>query len=233
MTIARPFFKYAGSKWMLSKHYPAPHFDMLVEPFAGSACYATQHYERNVFLCEKNPEIAALWDYLIKVDPQEIARLPVKLDIGLDIRTLPISNGGKLLIRQWQRVGMSNCWTVSKWNGLPGLWGAPTRDSVAENVSKIRHWRIIAADYTKLPNPKATWFIDPPYSGLPLYDSKSIDYAQLASWCRGRNGQTIVCEVASATWLPFRPFREVVTGRRGQECSKGKSKEGIWTSEHQ
>lgn len=227
--IKRPFFKYAGSKWILSKHYPAPRYDGVVEPFAGSACYATRYYERSVTLNELDPEIAALWRYLVVVDGQEIAKLPTdKLKPGQDIRELQISSGAKLLIRQWQRVGMSNCWTISKWCNMPGLWGNAARDHVAASVEKIRHWRIIEGGYVSLPNKHATWFVDPPYIGLPLYGSKNIDYERLALWCRSRRGQVIVCEQDSARWLPFMKFRKIVTGRRGQTCSRGDSAEGIW-----
>ena len=35
MTL-RPFFSYYGGKWRSAvKHYPAPEFDQIVEPFAG------------------------------------------------------------------------------------------------------------------------------------------------------------------------------------------------------
>lgn len=229
--IRRPFFKYAGSKWLLSKHYQAPKYDTIIEPFAGSACYATRHHERNVILFEKDQDIATLWLYLINADGNEISKLPTtQLQPGMDIRELDVPYGAQLLIRQWQRVGMSNCWTVSKWCNKPGLWGNAARDSVAENVEKIRHWKAFWVDALQTENLEATWFIDPPYQGLPLYGSKTMDFGRLASWCQSRRGQVIVCEQASATWLPFAPFRDVVTGRRGQGCSRGNSKEGIWTN---
>ena len=228
--IKRPFFKYAGSKWILSKHYPAPLHDLILEPFAGSACYATRHHEREIVLGENSPEIAALWRYLITVNGNEIARLPcAELQEGQDIRELPISDGAKLLIRQWQRVGMSSCWTVSKWGMLPGQWNRATQDHVAASVEKIRHWRIFEGDYRIFPEQRGTWFIDPPYFGLPLYGSRFINYAELATWCQSRPGQVVVCEQSTARWLPFEPFRKVVTGRRGQDCSKGDSCEGLWT----
>lgn len=228
--IKRPFFKYAGSKWLLSKHYPAPCFDTIIEPFAGSACYATRYHDREVRLNDTNAEIVDLWRYLISVDGNEIAKLPTRhLKAGQDIRELKISDGAQLLIRQWQRVGMSNCWTISKWCNKPGLWGDATRDHIAASVEKIRHWRVTQMDYTWFGGVgrPATWFIDPPYAGLPLYGSKNMDY-ELAAWCRGRAGQVIVCEQDKARWLPFKRFRKVVTGRRGQACSKGDSAEGVW-----
>jgi hypothetical protein len=228
--IPRPFFKYAGSKWQLSKHYPEPAHKAIVEPFAGSACYATRYYASAVTLNENNPEIAELWRYLVSGPSREIGRLPTtQLQTGQDIRDLKVSQGAKLLIRQWQRVGMSNCWTVGAWCNKPGQWGDAVRDHLVGAVSQIRHWKIIEGDYRELPNSAATFFIDPPYAGLPLYGSKLIDYGSLGAWCRSRRGQVIVCEQAAASWLPFREFRRQTTGRRG-EASKGPSREGIWTN---
>jgi 16S rRNA G966 N2-methylase RsmD len=198
--------------------------DWIIEPFAGSACYATRYANRQVALVEHDPEIAALWAYLIAGNADEIAGLPTtELREGQNIRELGCSYGAALLIRQWQRVGMSKCWTVSKWCNKDSMWGNSTRDSVAESVSQIKHWALFAGDYRMLANHTATWFIDPPYAGLNLYGAKNFDFAQCADWCKSRNGQVIVCEQASATWLPFEPFRRVLTGRHGY------SAEGIWT----
>ena len=54
--------------------------------------------------------------------------------------------------------------------------------------------------------------------------STAIDYAQLAEFCRSRLGQTIVCEKAAASWLPFVPMKNMRT-------SKGTDVEGIWSNE--
>jgi hypothetical protein len=212
--IMRPFFRYPGSKAILARKYPRPLHSTIIEPFAGSASYATRYHACQVILVEKNPEIAALWAWLIGADPEEIRSLPTALRAGSDIRELQISDGARLLIRHWQRVGTSTCWTVSKWCGTnTGLWCAATRDAVASNVVKIRHWHVICGDFTEAPDVRATWFIDPPYRGLPLFGSKDIDYAALAAWVGSRCGQVIACEQGGADWLPFEPFREVTTGR--------------------
>jgi site-specific DNA-adenine methylase len=232
--IDRPFFKYAGSKWLLSKHYPAPRHDVIIEPFAGSACYGTRHHERQVVLVDLNPDVVEIWRYLQRTNPHDIARLPAdELREGDDLRNLSIPQGAKLLIRAWQRVGTSTCWTVSAWNNKPGQWSARTRDHVAANVEKIKHWMIWWADYRSiLRDQTATWFFDPPYQGLPLYGSKSMDYIALAHEIQACRGQVIVCEQAKATWLPFRPFRATATGRRGTNKDgsvRAPTREGIWT----
>src|ERR1043165_2708454 len=47
----RPLFKWYGSKWSSSKHYPAPLPGLPVfEPFAGSAGYALRHHRHDVVL---------------------------------------------------------------------------------------------------------------------------------------------------------------------------------------
>ena len=239
MSAFAPFFRYAGSKMTLSKsHYPRPRHPHIVEPFAGSACYATTYANHQVTLIENDYDIAALWRYLISTPGQEIAKLPVKeLRHGDDIKRLPIDYGARVLIRQCQRVGHATCWSVSKWNDTnSGLWSERKRDVIAAQVEYIRHWKIIerdmqAAQQELLTWEPATWFIDPPYISLPLYDSHKIDFPRLGKWCQALKGQVIVCEAQGAEWLPFRPFRKMRTGRAGHDCSSSEGMEAIWTNE--
>jgi hypothetical protein len=82
-------------------------------------------------------------------------------------------------------------------------------------VGRIRHWKIIEGDYTAAPDVRATWFIDPPYQVAGshyIHKMRPDEYAGLASWCRLREGQVIVCENAGADWLPFRTFGAVKSG---------------------
>jgi len=73
----RPFFGYYGGKWRDAvKLYPKPRCDLIVEPFAGSAGFALRYAERNVVLCELNPIVASVWEYLIEVKPEEIRAIP-------------------------------------------------------------------------------------------------------------------------------------------------------------
>jgi hypothetical protein len=239
MSHFAPFFKYAGSKMTLSKsYYPRPRHQHIVEPFAGSACYATTYANHSVTLIEKDYDIASLWRYLISTPGQEIAKLPTtELRRGEDIRRLPLDYGAKVLIRCCQRVGRNDCWTVSKWcNTNSGLWGERKRDVIASQVEYIRHWKILEWNVQAhfdalLAWPDATWFIDPPYISLPLYDSKSINYPHLGEWCQRLKGQVIVCEAYGADWLPFRRFKKMRTGRAGQGCSESEGVEAIWTNE--
>lgn len=75
MTL-RPFFPYYGSCYSMAPKYPRPRFDRLIEPFAGSACYSLHHHTRDVVLIERDPVIAELWRWLLRVSPEEMLALP-------------------------------------------------------------------------------------------------------------------------------------------------------------
>jgi hypothetical protein len=210
-------FKYFGSKWKGSKHYPEPRYPLIVEPFAGSACYASRYADLQVMLLDKDPEVAALWQWLIAADPAEVLRLPsTELPLGLDLREISDAPREALdLIRRWQRIGHCSCWTVSSWNCKPGMWGPDIVQHVAESLTQIRHWEAFQVDdYSDIPVSEigeATWFIDPLYQfgGKGGYEChKPHDYKHLAQWVRSLPGQVIVCEQEGANWLPFRPSHE-------------------------
>lgn len=213
-----PMFKWFGSKWRSSKHYPKPKHDLVYEPFAGGAGYALRHYEREVVLYDLNPMVGELWNYLIKADPNEIMAIPVEIDIGTDIRTLGLNRGQALLLKSWQRTRSDGeCWTISKWGHLPGQWTNNARERVAHCVGLIRHWRFGTLESSE----PATRFIDPPYQYNDGYGMPKIDYSALAKRILASKGQIIVCEATCPktgkvpNWLPFTPFRKVITTRRG------------------
>lgn len=207
MKRLRPFFKYFGSKHRLVPLYPSPRTQMIVEPFAGSAQYSTLYHDRDVLLCEVNPEICELWQWLIDAKRSDIADLPYELKVGSDIRELELPAGAALLIRSWQRVGRSKCWTVSKWNASnTGFWCKSTRDCIASQVRHIKHWRVKCCDYRDIDERGATFFVDPPYISQPKYpNTEPMDYKDLVSTVRRweQGNDVIVCEAAGATWLPF------------------------------
>ena len=105
------------------------------------------------------------------------------------------------------------------------------RARVASQVEHIRHWRVIEGDYTTAPDIEATWFIDPPYQVAGKYykhPAKDIDFVALASWCRSREGQVMVCENEGATWLPFETFASI---KKSQMTGTGNvSHEVLWTN---
>ena len=227
----RPFFGYYGGKWRHASLYPSPLHPTVVEPFAGSAGYSLRYPERSVVLCERDPVLVAVWQYLIAVKPGEIRRIP---DIPPDgsVDDVPGPQEAKWLVGLWLNRGTTGPRKrPSKWmrEGIrPGsFWGQRVRNTIAEQVGRIRHWQIHHCSYEQCPvATQATWFIDPPYEKAGRYykfGPQHIDYDSLALWCLGRRGQTIVCENQGATWLPFESLAAVKTTR-----PQRRSKEAWW-----
>lgn len=223
----RPFFSFYGAKWRAAKYYPAPKHENLIEPFAGSAGYATRYPELQVILIERDPVIAELWQYIINTPSKSI------LDLPLDPRERKeLENGAQSLIGFWLNKGTTSpSKNPSAWmrtgNFGSQFWGPEIRERVATQAEQIRHWRIINANYEEAPDIEATWFIDPPYS-TPAgqhYKYNELDYIKLGQWCQERKGQTIVCEQRGAKWLPFQEFRTLKAN-----VATGKSHEVVWTN---
>lgn len=122
--------------------------------------------------------------------------------------------------------------TVSKVFGNGKMQVLIERDKkrIAENLYKIRHWKIFLGEYKNIENQKATWFIDPPYQyGGEYYHSNvnnnHINFNSLASWSKSRNGQIIVCENSKANWMDFKYLSDL-------SGSKNRTKEVIWYKEN-
>src|SRR5882757_8175992 len=95
-----PLFKWFGSKWQSSKHYPRPQHDIIIEPFAGGAGYSLNHCEKQVKLWEDDSNLVALWSWLIyEASDQDIREIPINVTEGTDIRSLGLSNGQSLLMK--------------------------------------------------------------------------------------------------------------------------------------
>lgn len=220
----RPFFGFYGGKWRTAlKHYPAPVHDVLVEPFAGSAGYAVRYPHKKVVLCDADPVIAGVWDYLIRVTPSEILSIP-DVPTGGSVDDLKLCQEAAWLVGFWMNRGASRPRKrPSKWmrEGLrPGsFWGDRVRNTIASQVDHIRHWKVYNLPYTDCPvQGTASWFVDPPYKKAGkhyVYGSKDIDFAHLGEWCRAREGQVIVCENEGAAWLPFEHVANIKTTRKG------------------
>lgn len=243
MTGIHPLFKWFGSKWQSAPRYPAPEYREIVEPFAGGAGYSLRYPDRQILICENNPNLKILWSWLINVATESMIReIPVNIPIGTDIRTLGLSDGAAMLLKHWQRTNnVGDCWTISPWGNSPGQWTANTRARVAEEVNAIKHWTFLedglAAMLTgAMCTDPGTWFVDPMYMYNYQYNAKTgHDYAELGSLCQKLPGQVMVCEAidpksgASPNWLPFRHFGESVTSRRKKDQSHH-SKELVWTN---
>lgn len=219
--ITGPLFKWFGSKWMASRHYPAPACDTIFEPFAGSAGYSLRHHEKRVVLYESNEQLLNLWAWLIgAADEKAILAIPIDLPVGSDIRHLSsLNEGQKLLLKHWQRTNnVGNCWTISLWGNKHGQWTTSIRERVAREVSAIKHWEIRRPSWAEV----GTYFVDPPYLYNYKYRVEGFDYAGLMrNVARVPSGsQIIACEAvcpktgAVPAYLPFVPSHLQVTSRR-------------------
>ena len=223
--ITGPLFKWYGSKWNASKHYPEPLTEKVFEPFAGSAGYSLRHFHREVELAERDIHLFPLWKWLIEEATEEkIREIPLDLPYGTDIRSLGLDRGQELLLKSWQRTNnVGNCWTTSPWCNKPGQWTANTRSRVASEFHLIKHWKVHPDGMSLLRDKKdlmTTWFIDAPYQYNYSYSGWTVKFEHLAEVVLSLSGKAIVCEAAcpktglKPEWLPFVPFRETVTSRR-------------------
>ena len=197
-------FYYYGRKKQIAKYYPIPHYDVIIEPFAGSAAYSLykENWRKQVLLIEKDKQVYDIWDWLIhRATSSEIANLP-HLEIGEK------SSDFLHIIHAVTKMAF-HFKTIKVTPVLERNWEISKR-VMAKNLHKIKHWQIINGDYTLAPDIKATWFIDPPYKGDAglgyRYSSKLIDYNQLSDWALHRKGEIIFCEGEHGDYLPFKPL---------------------------
>jgi len=225
-------FPYYGAKWRLSAAYSPPAFDAIVEPFAGSACYALRHYRKRVHLYDINPVIVGVWDYLINSSEREILALPK--DVPETVGDLPVCQEAKWLIGFWINPASAaprNAPTSWARYGRPqssgptNSWFNPgMRRRVARQSRLIKHWTVTEGSYGCAPNIDATWFVDPPYQRAGKhYVFSDVDYTRLGHWCESRRGHVIVCENEGADWLPFQRFKATAGAVPGKQ-----SNEVIW-----
>lgn len=234
--MLRPFWTFFGGKWRLAPRYPPPKFLTVIEPFAGAAGYSLRYHSHNIVLIEKDPLIAGIWRYLMKVSAEEVRALP----------RLPVS--GRLDDAKWpceEAENLAGFWitrgaahpnrSASAWMRDPRYvqwsWGEMSIGRIASQVDRIRHWKLIEGDYSQAPSVEATWFVDPPYIKAGhryRCGSKHINFAALGTQCREWKGQVIVCEQEGADWLPFSFFHHA---KANESVSGGKiSSEVIWTN---
>lgn len=207
-------FSYFGTKKKLAKYYPKPINDKIIEPFCGAAQYSLHdnNWEKDVVLIDKYDVIIDIWNYLINATEKDILSLPDMFDGDKVDDYESLSKEEKYLIG----FCINSCSsqpkkTVKKFNS----WNVTKKD-ISKNLHKIKHWKVIKGVYTDVLNEKATWFIDPPYSGNSggvwyRHNNTKIDYVELGKWCLERYGQIIVCENANANWLPFKPLTELTS----------------------
>jgi len=207
-------------------YYPPPKYGKIIEPFAGSARYSLKYFDRDITLVDKYDNVIKVWKWLQECSKDDILKLPSlkSLGRGFDLRTLELCDGALLFLGF--NAGIAS--TSPRFKISPfaaeqnGMQTYIKR--VANNLWKIKHWKIELGCYTEINNAEATWFIDPPYQhGGHAYVENEIDFKQLSNWCRNRIGQIIVCENTKAMWLPFKPMKEL-------EGAMFRTTEAIWSN---
>jgi len=190
------------------------------------------HTER-VILCEIDPIVCAVWQYLVHVKPKEILAIP-DVDPGGCVDDLHACQEAKWLVGFWlNRATASPRKRPSKWmrdHIRPGsFWGDRVRQTIARQVEGIRHWKIFNRHLHRMSEASLGDVVRrSSIRGRRQALSvrvEQIDYGTLALWCKSRPGQVIVCENEGATWLPFRELADVKTTR-----AKRRSKEVIWVA---
>jgi site-specific DNA-adenine methylase len=230
-----PFWRYYGGKNRAAKLYPGPEYKTIIEPFAGAAGYSHLHFHRNVILFDKFPPVVGAWRYLIRATEQELLRLP-DIPVGGGISDLPswVPQEAKYLIGYWIADASTHPGaTASPWANRPNIfggWNARTKERIARNMHKIRHWQIIEGDYRDAPDIEATWFVDPPYNNRAgrKYTAQPDSFESLGEWCKGRKGQVMVCENEGADWLPFERFATLPSSKMID--GKKQTVEVLWTN---
>jgi hypothetical protein len=198
-----------------------------VEPFAGSAGYATFYAPPSVTLIDADPIIVGVWRYLIAASPRDILELP-DLEVGQSVDSLNVSQEARWLIGFWLNRGSAQPKKTktaysARTERAQLIWSERARQRIARDVQDIRDWKVIHGSYEETPVVDATYFVDPPYGDKGrYYRYRDIDYHALGAWCR-EIPDVIVCEQEGATWLPFETLASI-------KSSKGRSAEVVYSS---
>jgi site-specific DNA-adenine methylase len=223
-------FKYLGGKRKIAYHYPMPKYNLVIEPFCGSAGYSLLWRHKQIWLNDCSPVIADVWSWIIEANHDDIYALP-DIEVGERLSDLDLPRRWKRLLHFAMSEGLYGCSVEGKHHDKcqypdPGRTREITKlkERLHFHCDHIKHWTITNLDYKRLPDVEATWFIDAPYQRHDEYQHKIKDYSKLAEWCKSRKGQVIVCEGDSADWLPFR----FLCNHRGRYT--GRYSELIWTN---
>lgn len=199
--------------WNRARYFPAPHQDLVVEPFAGSAGYSLFYDCRRVNLYDIDPIICGVWDYLLNVEPEEIFSLPNMPEVGDNVDNYRLPQEAKWLIGFWLNRGSSQPKKSrtafgTRHDRAQLLWGPAAKQRIVAQLPIIEEgWTITEGSYDRASDEEATWLIDPPYRDKGRYYRHSFDaFENLATWSRRRRGLVMVCEQAGADWLPFEPL---------------------------
>ncbi len=168
-------FRYSGSKKRQLKYLPPPPdgTHCIIEPFAGSAAYGLHYMPRRLLLMEKNEDVAALWNWLIReASDHDVEELELflcakrKLGEKVDIRTFNLTKPQETLARLTSSgvyVGQLSSWIFYPqhsidFSAIRGLLGY-----IKESVEVVGFdFGTMTAYYSQ---PGVMLFLDPPYFG--------------------------------------------------------------------
>ncbi len=159
-------WSYYGSKKSIIDYYPPPKYGKIIEPFAGAASYAVKYWDREVLLVDKYEVITKIWKWLQLCSKNDLLQLPRTMDPNDSLDNYMFDcEEAKLLMGfviakgvERPRVKPTSRATISRPNTINF-----TLNKIANNLHKIKHWKIIHGSYEDLPNEEATYFVDPPY----------------------------------------------------------------------
>lgn len=226
----RPLFPFYGSKWNIARHYPAPRHGHVIEPFAGSAGYATFYEPARVSLFDADPIVVGVWDFLLHTTTSDVLALPNMPEVGDSVDNYNLPQEAKWLIGFWLNRGSatpkkSRTAYSARTDRAQLNWGPRAKARIAEQLPKLADWTVALSPYDKSPDVTATWFVDPPYGDKgKFYRLRFSAFDTLGAWCKGRHGQVIACEAAGATWLPFVPLGSF-------KSSKGRANEVVYVGD--
>lgn len=203
-------WSYYGAKTKLVHHYPTPKEDLIIEPFAGSARYALEYWERDVLLVDKYDVVVKLWEWLQQCSPKDILSLPIP-KVGDKIKRDDFDCDEQFWLMGFSIANGTSSpqQSVSKFGVSSEYYFKHKIEKYVSHLPKIKHWEIIQGSFEDIPNQKATWYVDPPYQfGGERYkeSNKKIDFEKLGKWCESREGQVIICENTKADWMDFKPM---------------------------
>ncbi len=183
MQQLRPFFPYYGSKWNVARYYPKPDYDLVIEPFAGSAGYSLYYGSPRVRLFDKDPILVGVWSYLLRVTSKEIFALPDLLTVGDSVDNYDLPQEAKWLIGFWLNRGSaspkkSRTAYSARTDRSQLTWGPRAKARIIEQLGALSGWSIELGGYEGAQDEEATWFVDPPYVEKgKFYRHNQVDYA--------------------------------------------------------
>jgi len=233
-----PCFGYFGSKWRMTPKYPVQPRpgDVIVEPFAGSACYTVRnlHIIREAHLFDVDENIAMAWDFLTHATKQDILDLPImcKGEMVADVAG-HLSPEAQVFLgfRAW--AGCRPAKRVTSFGQKQ--WNESTRAKMAAYAHLLRKITFTQASYADIPDrfKDALVFVDPPYRSKGIaykHGAGALDFDHLADWCRAFDCREMVVSEGEdhGEWLPFTLLSEQIEGMVNSKAKASSYKEHAW-----